>query len=166
MDTQRLKFALIAAVLTMLLTSASAETVVISWSDSSQDTNGQSRTLPIVKHTIYYGTDPAQLANKLDVAGNAVSQSIDITTSGTYYFSITATTDSESDRSNLASKVVAAPPVTITELLGTYSLKKGTSNVQTGLATYADCKALAASKATATATKYSCAVSNTVTVKQ
>lgn len=159
MDTPRLKFALIAAVLILVLTSASAETVTISWSDSSQDTNGQPRTLPIVKHTIYYGMDPGQLANKLDIPGTAVSQSIEIATPGTYYFSVTATTDSESDRTNLASKVVSAPipqPRAKVTTAGTWAARSGSANIKALLPSHDACMAVLETQPAGT---YSCAFS-------
>ena len=64
---------------------------------------------------------------------------------------------------------VTPPPATVvitTEVLGTWTLKKGTSNVQTGLASYQACKTLVESKATTTAVKYTCNVSNSLTVKK
>lgn len=54
--------------------------------------------------------------------------------------------------------------VQLTETLGTWTLKKGTSNVKTGLATYPACKDAAKALATSTATKYTCNVSNVVVV--
>jgi hypothetical protein len=59
----------------------------------------------------------------------------------------------------------AKADVSTTETPGTWTLKKGTSNVQTGIASYEACRAVAQSKATTTATKYTCNVANILTVK-
>lgn len=109
------------------------------------------------------------------ITGNVLSYTI-TGPAGSYSVTVAAIdATGESDQSLPVAGTIATtppdppptnPPVTTVEVLGTFTLKKGTSNVQTGLADYAACKALAESKATATPTKYFCTVSHTLTVSK
>lgn len=94
------------------------------------------------------------------LTGNVQSYALDLAP-GTYSITLTALdAASESDPTNPAIVTVAGPQVT--DVLGSWTLKKGSSNLQTGIADYQACKDLAAGKAVG---KYFCAVSNAVTVK-
>jgi hypothetical protein len=106
------------------------------------------------------------------VLGNVLTYTL-VGVPGTYFVRLYARDASgESQPTNPVSGVITAsvpppvPTVITTEVLGTWTLKRGTSNVLTGLATYEACKAAAEARATTTAVKYTCNLSNSVTVRR
>lgn len=159
-----------------------AGNATITWTIPTVDTDGK----PIQKITgynLYYGTSPANLATKNSLPPTPQSVTVSNLASGTYYFAMTTCVSdcskgNESDRTNLASKAVSANPdpvpippvpapqpvpVAVISTPGTWSAKKSSTNLKTGLATHNDCMAYLV---TQPAGKYSCAFSGeTVTVK-
>lgn len=154
--------------LIFLLFSASAFGQV-TWITATKNTDGTSISDLIGYRACVGKTLPPSQCVDL---GNVLTYTFSNLTAGTYYATVaTRATSGVSDASNPVQFVVTAtapppqPPVVTTEALGTWTLRKGTSNVLTGLAAYEACKAEAEKRATATATKYFCNVSNSVTVK-
>lgn len=146
--------------------------IVLSWQCATDSATGA--CVPATGFHLYYnlvGAQPTMLS-----VGNIFAYTITAPPAGNYEIRISATTASgETGISNPALVTISAPsaPVTppptqakITETPGTWTLKQGSSNVQTGLASYDACKALAASKATTTPTKYLCNVSDTLVVSK
>lgn len=111
------------------------------------------------------------------LTGNVLTYTVTGLAAGTYSVVLTALdATSESDPTPAASVAVTAAPVTppdttpptatvVTEVLGTYTLRKGTTNIQTGLPTYEACKEAALSRALSVPTKYNCiTVGNSIVV--
>lgn len=152
-------------------------TATLNWTAPTLGTD-KNPIAPITGYNLYYGTNPASLA-KVSLPAMPLSYTLTNLASGTYYFAMTTCVSdcskgNESDRTNLASKIVtvsSVPPVTppvvppsvpsptVTATGGSWAAKKGSTNLKADLSSHDDCLAYLK---TQPAGKYSCAFSGEV----
>lgn len=143
----------------------------VTWPPVLKGTLGEDVSKDITGYCIYYGLTVGSMATKYCV-GNVLTATVTNLPAGFYYLQMTAVAGKEESEKTSAGSVnvtgtPATPPihvpVAVISTPGTWSAKKSSTNIKTGLATHNDCMAYLV---TQPAGKYSCAFSGeTVTVK-